>query len=68
MNLITELIVKFRDILKQNEKAPKRTPRKNDQSHVMSEEEKLDQTLEDSFPASDPPGHFAKSEEDLKHY
>jgi hypothetical protein len=27
-------------------------------------EEKLDREIEDSFPASDPPGHRSKSEED----
>lgn len=37
---------------------------KDDQQHVMTEEEKLDETLEESFPASDPPGHFSKSAED----
>jgi hypothetical protein len=38
--------------------------RKDDQKHVMTPEEKLDQTSEDSFPASDPPGHISKSTED----
>ncbi|HXH29292.1 MAG TPA: hypothetical protein VNJ01_00640 [Bacteriovoracaceae bacterium] len=37
---------------------------KDDQQHVMSDDEKLDQSLEESFPASDPPGHFSKSTED----
>lgn len=37
---------------------------KSNQEHVMTEEELLDQTLEDSFPCSDPPGHFSKSSED----
>lgn len=37
---------------------------KTDQQHVMSQDELLDQTSEDSFPASDPPGHFSKSIED----
>lgn len=31
--------------------------KKDEQEHVMSEEEKLDETLKESFPASDPPGH-----------
>ena len=35
--------------------------RRDDQKHVMNEEELLDQTIDDSFPASDPPGHFSKS-------
>ena len=37
---------------------------KNDQSHVMGAEEKLDETIDESFPASDPPGHFSKSSVD----
>lgn len=37
---------------------------KDDQQHVMSLDEKLDEALEESFPASDPPGHFSKSAED----
>ncbi len=41
------------------------TPRRrDDQQHVMSAEEKLDETIDESFPASDPPGHFSKSAED----
>ena len=37
---------------------------KNDQSRVMTQEEKLDEELRETFPASDPPGHFSKSMED----
>jgi hypothetical protein len=37
---------------------------KGDQQRVMTSDESLDQTLEDSFPASDPPGHFSKTIED----
>lgn len=36
----------------------------DDQQHVMSEEEQLDETIKESFPASDPPGHFSKSATD----
>lgn len=36
----------------------------DDQSRVMTQEEKLDEELRETFPASDPPGHFAKSKED----
>ena len=36
----------------------------NDQKHVMSEEEMLDESIKESFPASDPPGHISKSVED----
>ena len=35
-----------------------------DQKHVMSEDEMLDESLKESFPASDPPGHFSKSSVD----
>jgi hypothetical protein len=37
---------------------------KNNESHVMGQEEKLDETIDESFPASDPPGHFSKSSVD----
>jgi hypothetical protein len=37
---------------------------RDDQKHVMTEEELLDETIDDSFPASDPPGHYSKSAED----
>jgi hypothetical protein len=69
MNFITEIIVKFRDLLKQNEHSrfhPESA--KDDQMHVMSDDEKVDQAVEESFPASDPPGHISKSAEDLKQY
>lgn len=39
-------------------------PEKGSQKRVMSEDEKLDEEGEESFPASDPPGHFSKSAED----
>lgn len=36
----------------------------NAQDHVLSEEELLDQSLMESFPASDPPGYRSKSSKD----
>jgi hypothetical protein len=68
MNFITEIIVKFRDLLKANENSHNHPEAKDDQQHVMSDDEKLDQAIEESFPASDPPGHISKSAEDLKQY
>lgn len=32
-------------------------PQRDDQLNVMNEEEKLDQSIDESFPASDPPAH-----------
>ena len=49
----------FRSRLKlmiQKIKSLGRSIKDNDQTHVMSEEE-----LRETFPASDPPGHFSKS-------
>jgi hypothetical protein len=68
MNFITELILKFRDLIKPTETNPHHPESRTDQQHVMSDDEKLDQAIEESFPASDPPGHISKSAEDLKQY
>jgi hypothetical protein len=69
MNFITEIIVKFRDLLKASEHSHNHPEAaKDDQLHVMSDDEKLDEAVEESFPASDPPGHISKSAEDLKQY
>jgi len=68
MNFISEIIVKFRNLFEANEKNPHHPEAKDDQLHVMSDDEKLDEAVEESFPASDPPGHISKSEEDLRQY
>lgn len=70
MNFISEIIVKFRDLLKPTEKSPyhPEAVARNDQMNVMTDDEKLDEAIEESFPASDPPGHISKSAEDLKQY
>lgn len=68
MNFINEIIVKFRDLVKPNEKSQYHPESVNrDQTQVMSDDEKLDEAIEESFPASDPPGHISKSAEDQKY-
>jgi hypothetical protein len=37
---------------------------RDDQQHVMSNDEMLDEESDESFPASDPPGHISKSSTD----
>jgi hypothetical protein len=65
MNYLKEIIVKFRDLIKPSEENPHHPEAaRDDQQHVMSDDEKLDQAIEESFPASDPPGHLSKSSED----
>lgn len=65
MNFINHIIVKFRDLIKPNEESPHHPESaRDDQQHVMSDDEKLEEAIEESFPASDPPGHLSKSRED----
>ena len=65
MNFIRDIIVKFRDLIKPNEESPHHPEAsRDDQQHVMSDDEKLDEAIEESFPASDPPGHLSKTYED----
>lgn len=62
---LNDIIVKFKDMFKPNEKSTYHPESfRNDQSRVMTDDEKLDEALMESFPASDPPGHFSKSTED----
>lgn len=70
MNFLSNIIVKFRDLIKPTERSRyhPESVASNDQDHVMSDDEKLDEAIEESFPASDPPGHISKSAEDQKQY
>lgn len=70
MNFISEIILKFRDLLKPTERSRyhPESVASNNQERVMSDDEKLDEAIEESFPASDPPGHISKSAEDLKQH
>lgn len=68
MNFITEVISKFRDLIKPNEKSPTHPEANDEEQHLLSDDEKLDKTIEESFPASDPPGHISKSAEDLRQW
>lgn len=69
MNFLNEMIIKFRDLIKPNEQSPYHPESvRNDQQHVMSDDEKLDEAIEESFPASDPTGHVSKSAEDRKYH
>jgi hypothetical protein len=67
MSFLHEIIVKFRDLFKKTENSrfhPESQVVSDDQQHVMSDDEKLDETIAESMIASDPPGHISKSAED----
>jgi hypothetical protein len=65
MNFLSQIIVKFRDLIKPTEESPHHPESaKDDQQHVMCDDEKLDEAIEESFPSSDSPGHLSKSKED----
>ena len=67
MNLFQEIIVKFRDMFKPNEKSqyhPEADVKTQEEPHLMTDDEKLDETIAESMIASDPPGHISKSAED----
>lgn len=68
MNYIQELIVKFRDMFKPTEFGSKHPETRDEEIQLMTDDEKLDEEIEESFPASDPPGHISKSAEDLKYH
>lgn len=65
MNFLKQIIVKFRDLIKPTEESSHHPESaKDDQQHVISDDEKLEEAIEESYPMSDPPGHLAKSRED----
>jgi hypothetical protein len=67
MSLFHNFIVKFKNLIKPNETSkfhPESQVLEEDQQHVMSDEEKLDESIAESMIASDPPGHISKSAED----
>lgn len=70
MNIVEEFISKFKDLFKRSstESSPPEKTVPVDEVRLMSDDEKLDERLEETFPASDPPGHILKSEEDLRQY
>lgn len=53
----------FLNTVKEIDPTQKEGPR-DDQEHVMSPDEEIDEAGDESFPASDPPGHRSKSTED----
>lgn len=67
MSLFHNFIVKFKNMIKPNETSrfhPESQTLENDEQHVMSDDEKLDEAIAESMIASDPPGHISKSAED----
>lgn len=67
MSMFQSFIVKFKNMIKPNETSkfhPESQVLENDEQHVMSDDEKLDEAIAESMIASDPPGHISKSAED----
>ena len=66
MTFLNEAFVKLTHFIRclGSKNLPNSSCSRDDQQHVMGQEELLDETIEDSFPASDPPGYHSKSTED----
>lgn len=65
MQFFNDIIAKFKDLVKPNEKGRFHPERPTDsEPHEMSDDEKLDEAISESFPATDSPGHISKSIED----
>ena len=65
MFLIQMIITKFRDLIKPNEKNPLHPEAaKLDQQNVFSDDQELDEILEEDMVEIEPIGHQSKSRED----
>jgi hypothetical protein len=65
MFLLQMIITKFRDLIKPNEKTPLHPEAaKLDQQNVFSDDQELDEILEEDMVEIEPIGHQSKSRED----
>jgi hypothetical protein len=65
MFLLQMIITKFRDLIKPNEKNPLHPEAaKLDQQNVFSDDQELDEILEEDMVEIEPIGHQSKSRED----
>jgi hypothetical protein len=65
MFLLQMIITKFRDLIKPNEKNPLHPEAaKLDQQNVFSDDQELDEILEEDMVEIEPVGHQSKSRED----